>query len=424
MILNLTYGKTGYIIELSDNYHIDIIEPLWVDSVNDQRFAITEALRNPYNSKPLRDILEPDNKVAIIFSDITRAIPYNIILPALLNELQNIPKENISFYCANGTHRLATDQELINILGEFIVRNFNIIQNDANDPELHQYVGTTTSGNEVFINKKILQCNIKILTGFIEPHFFAGFSGGGKALIPGMAYVKTTKFNHSIAHLSNENVKWGITKGNPVWEEIMEAAELVSGLFLLNITLNKKKEITNVFAGDLRATHIAGCHFVKESAMVPVDRLYDIVITSNSGYPLDLNIYQTVKGMSAAAQIVKAGGNIIMVAECWDGIPSNSDYEKILTSVNSVNDLMEFIQENENTLKDTWQIYFQALIQQKVNVYLFSNKLDADTIKKTLLNPINDVSSLIDEIVRKIGPETSICVMPEGPQTIPYLKSM
>lgn len=158
--------------------------------------------------------------------------------------------------------------------------------------------------------------------------------------------------------------------------------------------------------------------------MVPVDRLYDIIITSNSGYPLDLNIYQTVKGMSAVAQIVKAGGNIIMVAECWYGIPSNSDYEKILTSVNSMNSLMEFIKKNENTLKDTWQIYFQALIQQKVNVYLFSNKLDSDTIKKTLLNPINDVSSLIDEIVRKIGPKTRLCIMPEGPQTIPYLKSM
>lgn len=424
MILNLAYGKTGYIIELSDNYHIDIIEPLWVDSVNDQRFAITEALRNPYNSKPLRDILEPDNKVAIIFSDITRATPYNIILPALLNELQNIPKENISFYCANGTHRLATDQELINILGEFIVRNFNIIQNDANDPELHQYVGTTTSGNEVFINKKILQCNIKILTGFIEPHFFAGFSGGGKALIPGMAYVKTTKFNHSIAHLSNENVKWGITKGNPVWEEIMEAAEFVPGLFLLNITLNKNKGITKVFAGDLRTAHIAGCHFVKESAMAPVSELYDIVITSNSGYPLDLNVYQTVKGMSAAAQIVKAGGSIVILAECWDGIPDNSDYETILTSVKSTNDLMEFIKEKENTLNDTWQVYFQAQIQQKINVYLFSSTLDADTINKTFLKPVKDITGLIDDLVRKTGLLTRICVLPEGPQTIPFLKSM
>ncbi|HUX56915.1 MAG TPA: nickel-dependent lactate racemase [Bacteroidales bacterium] len=423
MIFNLAYGKTGYIMELSNNYHIDIIEPQWIDSVNDQSLAITEALSNPYNSKPLKKIVNNNDKVAIIFSDITRATPYHIILPAILTELQNIPQKNICFFCANGTHRLASDQELVNILGESIVKSYEIVQNDANNSELHEYVGTTTSGNEVFLNKKILQCNIKILTGFIEPHFFAGFSGGGKALIPGMAFVKTIKYNHSIANLSHENVKWGITYGNPLWEEIMEAAEFVPGLFLLNITLNKNKDITNVFAGDLRTAHMAGCQFVKDSAMAPVDKLYDIVITSNSGYPLDLNIYQTVKGMSAAAQIVKVGGNIIIAAECWDGIPSNSYYETILTSVNSTKKLMEFIKENESILNDTWQIYFQALIQQKAKVYMFSNQLDNKTIRKAFLNPVNDISSLIDELVRKTGPQSKICILPEGPQTIPYLKS-
>ena len=421
MILKLAYGKTGHIIELSDNYKVDIIEPQWVNSVKDQTLAVTEALRNPYNSKPLKNIAGTSDKVAILFSDITRATPYHIILPSILNELKNIPQENISFFCANGTHRLATDQELIKILGESIVKNYKIFQNDANNPELHRYVGTTASGNEVLINKKVLDCDVKILTGFIEPHFFAGFSGGGKSLIPGMASVKTIKYNHSISHLSQENVNWGITYGNPLWEEMIEAAEFVSGLFLLNITLNRDKEITNVFAGNLRTAHKAGCQFVKDSAMAPVNQLYDIVITSNSGYPLDLNIYQTVKGMSAAAQIVKTGGSIIMAAECWDGIPSNSDYETILTSVSSVNDLMKFIKDNESTLKDTWQIYYQALIQQKADVYMYSDKLEDDVIKKALFTPCKDISTLTDELVCKIGPNARICILPEGPQTIPYL---
>jgi nickel-dependent lactate racemase len=423
MNINLAYGKTGYEIELSDKYNTDIIEPRWVDSVNDQSSAITEALRNPYKKKSLKDIAGSNDKVAIIFNDITRATPYNIILPALLNELQTIHQENICFFCANGTHRSATNEELIKILGKTIVNNYKIVQNNPNNSELHKYVGTTTSGNEVFLNKEILKYNIKILTGFIEPHFFAGFSGGGKALVPGMAFVKTIKYNHSIAHLSHENVNWGVTYGNPLWEEIMEAAEFVPGLFLLNITLNRNKEITNVFAGDLRTAHMAGCQFVKKSAMAPVDKLYDIVITSNSGYPLDLNIYQTVKGMSAAAQIVKTGGNIIMAAECWDGTPSESDYETILTSVTSVNGLMEFIKENESRLKDTWQIYYQALIQQKANVYLFSDKLEDETIKRALFNPVGDIGSLTGELVRRIGTQAKICVLPEGPQTIPYLRN-
>ena len=423
MKVHLAYGKTGHTIGLSDKYHVDIIEPKWIDGTNDQRLAIREALRDPYKSKPLKELVGKNDKIAIIFSDITRATPYNIILPVLLDELQNIPVKNICFFCANGTHRLATGQELIEILGESIVKNYRIIQNEANNRESHSYAGKTTSGNDIFLNKEVLQCDIKILTGFIEPHFFAGFSGGGKALIPGMAYVETIRNNHSIAHLSHKNSKNGITDGNPLWEEIMEAAELVPGLFLLNITMNKKKEITKVFAGDVRAAHSSGCNFVKNSAMVPINGLYDIVITSNSGYPLDLNIYQTVKGMSAAAQIVKKGGNIILIAECRDGIPPDSDYEKILSSVNSVHELIGFIKENENKLKDTWQIFIQAIVQEKASVYLFSKKLDAQTIRKTLLNPVDDISRLIDDLVAKTGPETKICVMPEGPHTITYLSS-
>ena len=423
MIVNLAYGKTGYSVDLSDKYNIDIIEPRWIDGVKDQSLAISEALRNPYMSRPLNEFVQDSDKIAIIFSDITRATPYHLLIPAILAELQSIPRENMCFFCANGTHRPASDQELIKILGENIVKNYEIVQNDANNPELHKYVGTTSSGNKVYINKNILKFNVKILTGFIEPHFFAGFSGGGKALVPGMASVKTIKFNHSISHLSHKNVNWGITYGNPLWEEIMEAAEFVRGLFLLNISLNRNKKITNVFAGDLRAAHKAGCQFVKESAMAPVNKLYDIVITSNSGYPLDLNIYQTVKGMSAAARIVKPGGSIILAAECWDGTPAGSDYEKILNSVRNPNGLMEYIKKNETSLKDTWQIYFQALIQLKANVYLFSDKLNDNTIRRALFNPVKNISSLVDELLEKIGPQADICILPEGPQTIPYLKT-
>jgi len=421
MIFNLAYGKGGHKIELSDKYHMDVIEPRWIEGVNDQSHAITNALSFPIGCKPLRDIVYKD-KVAVIFSDITRATPYNIILPALLEELKEIPRKNIIFFCANGTHRLATHEELVNILGEEIVRNFEIIQNVADDPAAHRYVGTTVSGNEIFLNRKVLDCDLKILTGFIEPHFFAGFSGGGKALIPGMAYVKTIKYNHSISHLSGKNVTWGITSGNLLWEEIMEAAEFVPGLFLLNIALNRNKEITGVFAGDLRSAHKAGCAFVKESAMTPVSCLYDIVITSNSGYPLDLNIYQTVKGMSAAAQILKEGGSIIMAAECWDGIPAGSDYEKILSSVDGPVSLMKYVEENESKLNDTWQIYYQALIQQKADVWLYSEQLNEETIRRALLNPAGDIARLTDKLAERIGPEVKICILPEGPLTIPYLK--
>jgi lactate racemase len=422
MIYKLAYGKTGHTIEIPDHYNIDLIEPKWTSGLEDPYQAIIHSLRNPFQSRPLSSMVSSHHKIAIIFSDITRATPYHIIIPAILNELSHIPMQNIKFFCANGTHRLASKEEIVQILGSKIVNDYSIIQNIANDQNLHNYTGTTLSGNKIFLNKEVLKCDFKILTGFIEPHIFAGFSGGGKALIPGMASLETIKYNHSITHLSDERSRWGITDGNPIWKEIMEAAEFVPGLFLLNISMNRNKEITGVFSGNLRAAHKAGCIYVKGSAMAAVDNPYDIVVTSNSGFPLDLNIYQSVKGMSAAAQIVKPGGDIIIAAECWDGIPAGSDYESILSSVNTPSNLMDYIKKNENELKDTWQVYWQALVQQKANVFLYSDKLSDQITRKALLNPVDHIPHLIHKLVSKKGPDTSICIMPEGPQTIPYIK--
>jgi lactate racemase len=422
MKVRLAYGKKGLEWNIPDNCHVDVIEPRWTEGKTNQLGAVREALLEPINSSPLRKLAGKDDKIGIIFSDITRATPYNILLPALFAEMDHIPAENITLFCATGTHRPCTDKELDSILGEEVVNNFRIVQNDTNDESLFSSVGQTGSGNNIRINKEVLACDLKIFTGFIEPHFFMGFSGGGKAVMPGMGYLETIRFNHSIAMLENENARWGITEGNPLWEDVMEAAEMIPGIFLLNITLNKNKVITGVFAGELRTAHEAGCKFAKETAMMPLDKEYDIVVTSNSGYPLDLNIYQSVKGMSAAAQIVRQGGVIITAAECWDGIPSGSDYERILSSADSIDELSDYIRKHENTLQDTWQVFFQVIIQQRAKVYLFTDKLEDSVVSRTLLHPVSDPESLIEELVGLTGNGTRICILPEGPQTIPYIR--
>ena len=420
MDITLAYGKKGHRIRIPDQYHVDIVEPAFVDGLPDQEESVSEALSNPIEHKPLKESVGPNQKAAIIFSDITRATPYHILVPSLLRELSHLPDENIAFFCATGTHRPAPYEELCTILGKEIVDRFRIVQNDAGNKALYTYVGTTKSGNRILLNSEILEYDLRILTGFIEPHFFAGFSGGGKALMPGMAFEETIRYNHSIRFLEDTRVRWGHTEGNPLWEDLMEASEFAKPLFLLNITLNSKKEITGVFAGDLRAAHRKGCTFVKETAMAGLEAPYDIVITSNSGYPLDLNVYQSVKGMSAAEQVVKKGGSIIIAAECWDGIPAGSDYETILKSAGSIENLMSFIKEKEKDLKDTWQVYFQAMIQMKADVYLYS-KLNDQTVEQTLLKPAGNTDALVSELALKYGPGTRICVLPEGPQTIPYL---
>ena len=421
MQIELAYGKERLKAEIPDYIKTEVVEPRYVKGLPYPEQAIRDALENPHSHPSLQSTVSTLHKVAIIFSDITRATPYHIMLPPLLEALNHLPDEHITFFCATGTHRAATPEELITILGKEITERFRIVQNNANDLSQQMFVGTTSSRNPILLNREVLECDLRILTGFIEPHFFAGFSGGGKALMPGMASLDTVRNNHAIRVLKNPKSRWGSTLGNPLWEEVMEAAELAAPIFLLNITLNRDKEITGVFAGELREAHKKGCAFVKDTAMAPLEKAFDIVITSNSGYPLDLNIYQSVKGMSAAERVVKKGGSIIMAAECWDGIPAKSDYETILKSVNSVDALMDFIIEHEPDLQDTWQVYFQAMVQMKADVFFYSG-LDSDTVKSAHLEPVDNISSQILKLVEKYGPDTRICVLPEGPHTIPYLK--
>lgn len=421
MNIELAYGKKRQSVEIPDHVHVRVVEPGYVEGVQDPMKAVKDALKKPIGHKPLSSAVESGQKVAIIFSDITRATPYHILVPALLDSLNHIPDSDITFFCATGTHRDATPGELETIVGKEVRERFRIVQNEATNLTSHQHAGTTASGNRILLNKEVLEHDLRILTGFIEPHFFAGFSGGGKALMPGMAHVETIRHNHSIQKLEHPKARWGHTEGNPLWEEVMEAAEFAAPLFLLNITMNRDKKITGVFAGDLRQAHQEGCAMAKKTAMVGLDKPFDVVLTSNAGYPLDLNIYQAVKGMSAAERVVREGGTIILAAECWDGIPAGSDYETILTSVNSVPDLMGFIKAHESDLKDTWQVFFQAMIQMKAEVYLYSD-LDPQTVQRTHLKPVEDMNQLVLKLIEKYGPGTRICVLPEGPHTIPYLE--
>jgi nickel-dependent lactate racemase len=420
MQIELAYGKGRLTAMIPDDVHTEVVEPRYVKGLPDQAYAVKAALSNPIAHPPLTESVRADQKVAIIFSDITRATPYQILLPPLLHALAHIPDDHITFFCANGTHRPATPEELNSILGREVRERFRVVQNNASDPGQQKFVGSTTSGNRILLHREILEQDLRILTGFIEPHFFAGFSGGGKAIMPGMAALETVRQNHSIRNLDHPNTRWGQTSGNPLWEELMEAAAMAGPLFLLNITLNRDRQITGVFAGDLREAHARGCAFAKQTAMVPLNEAFDIVLTSNSGFPLDLNIYQSVKGMSAAERVVKEGGSIIVAAECWDGVPSGSDYETILKSVDEVDELMDYIKAHEAELQDTWQVYFQAMIQMKARVYLHS-QLDPGTVKSAHLRPAGKINRLIAELAGAYGPHTRVCVLPEGPHTIPYL---
>jgi nickel-dependent lactate racemase len=221
--------------------------------------------------------------------------------------------------------------------------------------------------------------------------------------------------------MDHPKARWGITGGNPLWEEVREAASFAEPTFLLNIALNRDKEITAAFAGDYVEAHKKGCEYVKEHAMNPVDEPFDLVITSNSGYPLDLNMYQSVKGMSAASQIVKEGGHIIIAADCWDGIPAHGKYGGLLTEAESLDNLLTRIRAPGFAMQDMWQAQIHALICKKAQVHFYSDNLTDEQIENGFMRPCRNIGERVREIAEELGGSLRICVLPEGPQTIPYV---
>jgi len=231
--IKLAYGKKSLDIHLRDDLNITFVESSRVHALENQAESMRDALHLPIEADPLKDSIKSSEKVAIVFNDITRPTPCGIMLPVLLNELEHVPDDRIILLNANGTHRSNTKAELRTILGDDIVNRFQIIQNDAHDPDSHVCVGTTQNQNDIWLHRGYVESDRRILTGFIEPHFFAGFSGGGKACMPGLALLETILRNHSAANLDNPQTTWGVTNGNPVWEEIREAVLIAQPTFYL-----------------------------------------------------------------------------------------------------------------------------------------------------------------------------------------------
>jgi nickel-dependent lactate racemase len=424
MVIRLAYGKTGLEVTLPDTASIRVVEPMYVPACSEPKETIKESLRHPIGCKSLRELVKNTESVGIVFSDITRPTPNHLLLPPIIEEVEagGIRSDQITLFNSTGTHRLDTEKELRDMLGDTFVDRYRIIQNDARAKDHHSTVGRTRSGNPIRIQKDFLRCSFKILTGFIEPHFFAGFSGGGKAVMPGMAHLDTVMKNHSARNIDHPGATWGVLEGNPIREEIDEAACMVRPDFLVNVTLNKEKKITASFAGDWVDAYRRGTDFVRNTSMVKTDTLYDLVITSNAGYPLDLNLYQAVKGMSAAAKIVKPGGTIVIAAECWDGVPEHGSFGRLLRESKSPDELLARIRSEHFAMDDQWQAQILALLVKKARIFVYTPHVSSETLKQAHLEPCSSIESVVHELLSRMGGTTKICVLPEGPLTIPYFE--
>ncbi|MGQ9555221.1 MAG: nickel-dependent lactate racemase [Anaerolineae bacterium] len=417
MRVRLAYGKQGLEVDLPGN--VTVLERPPVAGLTDEAAAIRAALRHPIGSAPLRDLVRPSDNVAVVFSDITRPMPNDRVLPVLLEELSYVPDSSIVLINALGTHRAQTREELVRMLGRDIVDRYCVIQHDAwHEPSLRQ-VGVSERGWPLKFSTHYLDADVRILTGFVEPHFFAGFSGGPKAVLPGVAGIETIMHAHDYEMVAAPGSTWLETDCNPMYREIERAALLTRPSFILNVTLNRDREISGVYAGDMLAAHRAARECVREDALLPVPEPFDIVVTSNSGYPLDLNLYQAVKGMSAAARVVRPGGAIIMAAQCWDGLPTHGRYAELLCVAESPEALLQQVCSFKELVQDQWQAQVQAQLQLHADIYVYSEGLTEEQIRQALLLPCSSIEETVARLIEEKGPRVG--VMPEGPLAVPTL---
>lgn len=418
MLVELAYGHRHLPVQVPDD--ATILRPKLVPGLPDDAEAIRAALRAPIGSLPLCERVKPSDQVVILFSDITRPMPNDRVMPILLAEMSHISRDQITLINAVGTHRTNTPCELESMLGTEIVHNYRILQHNAWDDANLVNLGVSHQGHPLSVNRVYHDATFKILTGFVQPHIFAGYSGGPKAVLPGVAGFATIMANHSYAMLNDPHAIWGVTTGNPIWEEMRELALLTQPDFLLNVTTNRERQICAVFAGNLEEAHKAGTDYVRETAMTGFSQPFDIVITSNDGYPADINLYQSVKGMSCAAQIVKQGGAIIIAAECCDGVPDNGQYRKLVHKAGSLAGINKMLSKPGFSEYDQWQVQLQGNVMSRAEVYVHSELTDSD-VQEMLFTPCRDIEGTLKHLLQHYGPSARVCVLPEGAQVIPYL---
>ena len=398
-----------------------VIEPTHRDGLPDERAAVRQSLEQPIAAAPLREWWSPGKTICIVFTDITRATPNERLIPWILEYLheQGVPDESILLLNSTGTHRGNTPEELDIMLTPAVARRYRVINHDCHaTDEMVQY-GVTKGGKPAWINKHLAQADVRLITGFIEPHFFAGFSGGPKGIMPGVAGLETVMNNHGERMIGDPNAVFGVLDENPIWCEMRDIALRVGPSFLLNVTLNEAKQITGVFSGDLIKAHRQGCEFVRDTAMQRVDGAFDVVVTSNSGYPLDMNLYQGVKGMAAAARVLRPGGLLILACECSEGVPAGSPFDKLLRATSGPDNILEKLAQPGFVQAEQWQAQIQSLISKKARVLLYSS-LPAETVRACHLTPCADIGEAVRNELEALGSQARVAVLPQGPLTIAY----
>ncbi|MVX66613.1 nickel-dependent lactate racemase [Clostridium chromiireducens] len=395
----------GILVSKANSYRADC-------SQND---IVNRSLDNCIGSKSLEELVKDKHNMVIITSDHTRPVPSKITMPILLERVRNVnPSINIKILIATGFHRPTTKEEMINKFGQNIVDNEEIINHVSTDEDSLVSVGILPSGGELFLNKLAMETELLIAEGFIEPHFFAGFSGGRKSILPGIASAKTIMANHCSEFINSNHARTGIIKDNPIHKDMLYAAEKSNLAFILNVVIDENKNIINAFAGDSKLAHEEGCKFVMDLSSVKSIEA-DIVVSSNGGYPLDQNIYQAVKGMTAAEATCKKGGVIIMIAACNDGHGGQSFYDTLANSKGPEELLERILKVPRNeTIPDQWEIQILARILSNYTVIVVTDVCDPNMITSMHMKHAYTFDEALNQAYNIKGKDADVVVIPNG----------
>ncbi|MCK4981340.1 MAG: nickel-dependent lactate racemase [Victivallaceae bacterium] len=417
MKISVPYAKTYLEGEIpAANFNgIFAAEHLQAEANMTQDELVRFSLENPVASPRLSDLVKDKKNMVIISSDHTRPVPSKTIMPLILKAARHdSPDIDITILIATGFHRATTREELIDKFGEDIVDNENIIVHDSQDASSLVQLATLPSGGELWLNRLAVETDMLVAEGFIEPHFFAGFSGGRKSVLPGVAGAQTVLANHCAEFINSEFARTGVLENNPLHRDMLFAAQQAKLAFIVNVVIDENKDIVKAFAGDREQAHKTACDFLEQLVKIEVPAS-DIIITSNGGYPLDQNIYQAVKGMTAAEAAIKDGGVIIMVSACNDGHGGQSFFDNMAQAGCPAQILAETAQvPRHKTVPDQWEFQILARILKRCKVILVTDMCDPEMIKAMHMEHAFSINEAIETAFKIKGKNAKIAVIPDG----------
>jgi len=411
--LTLAYGTDGLDVVVPDG--TVVVDPREAAALSDQEGAVRRALRDPLSGPSLGDRIGPHDRVVVVFPDITRPMPNRTVLPPLLAELEahGAGPERVTLLCATGTHRPATREEMTDLVGSGVMDRYPVHDHRADDGD-HVTVGRV-EGTPVLLDRRYVEADVRIVTGFVEPHFFAGWSGGPKATCPGLAATSTILEAHSPARLADRRSTWLVTEGNPVHEFVRAATALCPPDLAVDVTIDSRRRLTGVFVGALPDGHRAACAFARRTVTQSVPDRFDVVLTTNGGHPLDRNLYQAVKGMAAAERVVVDDGVIVLAAACPDGLPDGGAFARILARAPTAAELRHPPGPGE---LDGWQTQVLGRVLERARVWVHSSGLSAEAVRSGSMTPVADVGSAVRRALARRGPDSRLCVLPRGRLTV------